>query len=422
MTAEIAVMNKLGVALAADSAATIGYQSGHKIYNSANKLFMLSAVHPVGIMVFGAAEFMHVPWETILKLYRLSIGAHKFATLQEYVPHFVKFLEDHQEEYFPPQLQEMILRNTLAQYLWSLRESVQIDEASAWENLITQKLNELHNLSPLDHVDEAYTSTLEQQVTQLFDQLYESIIKPTRMPPKLKKSLKQILLNLITKDIFPGNSSGVVFAGYGEKEIFPSVIETQMHSIFAKRLKFARRTEEQISVQMSALIRPFAQTEMVSAFIEGVNPEYQQTIEAYLSSLFNSYPGTLLKHLPDLNAEEKTNLANILKQVGVELFKDFTREMRNFRSKVYVNPVVTNIAFLPLDELASMAEALVNLTSFKRHVSPESETVGGPIDVAVISKKDGFVWIKRKHYFTPDLNKHFFDQHDRYLSEREDKK
>lgn len=63
---------------------------------------------------------------------------------------------------------------------------------------------------------------------------------------------------------------------------------------------------------------------------------------------------------------------------------------------------------LSKDELAAMAETLVNLTSFKRKITIGSETVGGPIDVAVISKGDGFVWIKRKHYFKPELNPHFF--------------
>ena len=51
-----------------------------------------------------------------------------------------------------------------------------------------------------------------------------------------------------------------------------------------------------------------------------------------------------------------------------------------------------------------MAEALINLTSLKRRVSPEEETVGGPTDVAVITKGDGMVWIKRKQYFPPELN------------------
>lgn len=59
------------------------------------------------------------------------------------------------------------------------------------------------------------------------------------------------------------------------------------------------------------------------------------------------------------------------------------------------------VAFLPLEEFVSMAESLVNLTSM------ESETVGGPIDVAVISKGDSFIWLNRKHYFDAQYNPHF---------------
>lgn len=61
----------------------------------------------------------------------------------------------------------------------------------------------------------------------------------------------------------------------------------------------------------------------------------------------------------------------------------------------------------PIDELADVAESLVSLTSLKRRVSMQLETVGGPVDVAVISRGDGFVWIKRKHYFQPEANQHF---------------
>ena len=41
-------------------------------------------------------------------------------------------------------------------------------------------------------------------------------------------------------------------------------------------------------------------------------------------------------------------------------------------------------------------------------MSPMEETVGGPVDVVFISKGDGLIWMKRKHYFNPDLNAHFF--------------
>lgn len=68
------------------------------------------------------------------------------------------------------------------------------------------------------------------------------------------------------------------------------------------------------------------------------------------------------------------------------------------------------VEFMPKPEMATMAEALVNLTSIKRRVSRGMETVRGPIDVAVISKAEGFVWVKRKHYFPDELNYRFFDR------------
>ena len=58
MTAEIAVLNKNGVALAADSTVTATDRAGTKTFDTVNKVFTLSKVHPVAIMVFGNAEFM----------------------------------------------------------------------------------------------------------------------------------------------------------------------------------------------------------------------------------------------------------------------------------------------------------------------------------------------------------------------------
>jgi hypothetical protein len=74
------------------------------------------------------------------------------------------------------------------------------------------------------------------------------------------------------------------------------------------------------------------------------------------------------------------------------------------KHQTHTAPVVRMVGSLPKDELAAVAEALVNITKFKRRITPESETVGGPIDVAIITRGDGFVWLRRKHYFDPALN------------------
>jgi hypothetical protein len=58
MTAEVAILNKAAVALAADSKVTIGSGGNEKTYDSVNKIFTLSKRHPVGIMIYGNADFM----------------------------------------------------------------------------------------------------------------------------------------------------------------------------------------------------------------------------------------------------------------------------------------------------------------------------------------------------------------------------
>ena len=63
----------------------------------------------------------------------------------------------------------------------------------------------------------------------------------------------------------------------------------------------------------------------------------------------------------------------------------------------YAQPLMTAVAALPRHDLAAMAEALVNLTAFRARMSvTQKEYVGGPIDIAVLSKGEGFVWAKRK--------------------------
>ena len=105
MTAEIAVLNNSAVALAADSLVTISQEQffscphcDHPIPKKdvktyeVNKLFTISKHHPVGIMVYDAAEFSQLPWETIIKAYRKNLGTASFDTIQEYAENFLDWI------------------------------------------------------------------------------------------------------------------------------------------------------------------------------------------------------------------------------------------------------------------------------------------------------------------------------------------
>ena len=114
-----------------------------------------------------------------------------------------------------------------------------------------------------------------------------------------------------------------------------------------------------------------------------------------------------------LNKKQSNSIDQISQQVNTiahNLLDKFYKEMAKYQQDAHVNPILMTVNILPKDELGAMAEALVNLTSLKRRVTTDEESVGGPTDVALISKGDGFIWLKRKHYFRPELNADFFSK------------
>ena len=59
---------------------------------------------------------------------------------------------------------------------------------------------------------------------------------------------------------------------------------------------------------------------------------------------------------------------------------------------------------MPLQDAIDLADFLVDLTIKFSRFMPGAPTVGGPIEIAAISKHEGFRWIKRKYYFKREYN------------------
>ena len=92
MTAEVAVLNRSAVALAADSKVFLGGGASEKTYDSVNKIFTLSKIHPIGVMIYGNADFMSFPWETIIKQYRHQKGKKDERTVDDWGGDFCRYL------------------------------------------------------------------------------------------------------------------------------------------------------------------------------------------------------------------------------------------------------------------------------------------------------------------------------------------
>jgi len=66
-------------------------------------------------------------------------------------------------------------------------------------------------------------------------------------------------------------------------------------------------------------------------------------------------------------------------------------------------PVV--FAPMPIQDAIDLAEFLVHTAINFSRFTPGPQVVGGPIEVAAITKHEGFKWIQRKHYYGAEFNR-----------------
>ena len=59
---------------------------------------------------------------------------------------------------------------------------------------------------------------------------------------------------------------------------------------------------------------------------------------------------------------------------------------------------------MPIQDAIDLAYFLVDASVKFAHFSLRPATVGGPIEVATITKHEGFKWVTRKHYFSAEFN------------------
>ena len=184
----------------------------------------------------------------------------------------------------------------------------------------------------------------------------------------------------------------------------PSISSIAIESMIENHPRFYPGPKERIGETSHACVIPFAQQEMVQTFMEGMDRDMLSLIQSSTADLFKGVMNNILieadKSIPKTGAGLVAKYKSKLDDLLNELFASWKQRCE----QEHWGPIMSIVSALPKDELASMAESLVNLTKFKRRGSTQKESVGGPIDVAVITKGDGFVWVKRKHYFESALN------------------
>ncbi|MCQ2132140.1 MAG: hypothetical protein MJY90_02270 [Bacteroidaceae bacterium] len=416
MTAIVGILNKRAAVIAADSALTVNHGETNSIYNDASKMFQLSDTNPVGVMLYNSVEFMGTPWDVIINMYRKSRGNKKYDTLKEYVNSFINFI---QEE---PMLKRVYdysnyLLSEMHMYYKFVHDEVvdavkaEVDEMDGpvddqtIDELLSKYLRTMFAQHVDTHLEHGTCSQLEKftlkdfrkcaadEITKLME-----LMKEEGLPDDMRSEWEEALYGFVRSQLF-AHETGLVFVGFGETEIYPSLISIKVSGIVDGKLlyTFSEEDETHISNDCSATIMPFAQTDVMLTMMKGIAPSLFNKSCDKVEEITEMTRDRLVEQMKAEGVPE-TAVAKIQEIDLSDINNDYCETMHGHIHEDFVEGLVDAVDSFNIENMANMAESLISITNLQRHITSSEETVGGPIDVAVITRADGFSWIKHKQW------------------------
>ncbi|MBE6494073.1 MAG: hypothetical protein E7Z84_05655 [Methanosphaera stadtmanae] len=203
----------------------------------------------------------------------------------------------------------------------------------------------------------------------------------------------------------------MVISGFNQDDLFPSSISFKIitidNSFVIEHIK-----ENSVNNETSVVLTLFAQVDTITNFLNGIQDSTSFQIITYFTNIIEEYSDKLIQVINSSNIidSEKSFKLNEINDEKNKICYDFSIFIDKLKKENH-NPIIKSMESLPKEELANLSESLINIISMKLKVQDNLETVGGDVDVAIITKGDGFIWTKHKHYFDKTLNPQFFRRH-----------
>ena len=402
MTSEVLIMTPSAVAMAADSVVTV---NGNKTYEGVNKLFMLSNNPPMGIMTYNNANFLNFPMETIIKDFRYKISENEFNTINDFKNSFNGYLDSLSSG--NDEIKSFSIMDKFNEFINQLDYDL-----SNFAMFINQFNNETININ-----NEKYEQLLfeNDEFKKVYDFKIREIANNIEYDTEI--DLVVLLKRLFIKRWVLDEFIGIVIAGFNKENLFPSYMHFKIIVLDGVKFIFDDFEQDCVGGETAVILKPFAQTNVISNFLNGIDVSTNYHIASYFNKVINDYSNNLVELIKTnrkINGKDEQEILSdleVLKKNNEQIVLDFVGFIDNIKDR-NSEPILRFIRALPKDELANLSESLINITSLKVRVQDNLETVGGNVDVAIITKGDGFVWTKRKHYFEKSLNPQFFNRKD----------
>lgn len=366
------------VVMASDSALTIG---DFKTYVGVNKVFELSDNPPMGIMIYNNADFLNIPIETLIKDFKKK---YKINSMNEFCEKFKKYLTNEPK------------KNSLVKI--SLEEKFKDFKYETKLFFKNVNINKFLNKNETSNNFNKYKNIIFKNNNELNN--FKNKMKKFSNQIKKDNKLYNYLLDAFI-DFILNNYTGISIVGFEKEKLLPSAFSFKIIYLYDDEFIFENIWKDEINNKNNVIVKPFAQIDVIESFLNGFDSETENLIKNYFKNAFKDYNNKLIELINnnnEINIKNKKYLYNLLKnnieqQETYNAYNeiiDIIKENNNF-------PIFSLISVLPKNELSDLAESLINITSLKRKIQKGLDSVGGDIDVAIITKNEGFKWSKGKH-------------------------
>lgn len=416
MTAQIVVLNQRGASVASDSLVTFGRSDTLRTMNAADKMFDAGPGHSVAVLHSGAAQFMQIHFEVLIAQWRRSLGD-PLPTLSDYATSYCSWLVE-QKHLFGGEPQDAMFTWLLDDVYLSIHRELRrrltgdslydepwdtIDVKAAVNSVVTARAETLAGGDMLPGIDVDATAewVLERtdRISASFDWIFNDVPRTEAADRIL---LEEIPLLVVTRAVPWEVDATVVFVGYGAHDTFPSYTSVIITGIINDTLMVRPFIDAQMTAQSRGIITTFGQDEAVQTFIRAYNYDFlsaaHKRLDSVLDDLLDSDTVTPAEDAGDTEDDAGADSEEPKSRSAYhqELDDDFT----NVSWEGFVKPMLDTVSVLSPSDMLRMAESLIGIQALRAATSTGLPSVGGPIDLALITRNEGVQWVRRKDHLT----------------------
>jgi hypothetical protein len=383
LTTEIAVLNRLGVALATDSAVTISGGNSSKVFNSADKLFELTCDYPVGVMVNGNMDCVGVPWEIIIKDFREAEGKSPRPDIKQWARELLAYAQgivqpsaDSESEFLVRTVSQEVrfLQDRILRELWpkltpsSVGKLIRELSARRTKELLGSGISEAHkDLNPQELADRhrAELSPL------IIDQLDPMVLDQEQ----ISDVIKQVIAAAITMST-PDLVTGIIVAGYGKDDRFPSISSFELGGAAFGKLRCSTISQRALvsSINRGHVVS-FAQNDVIERLLGGADPRFMLKVDEFIPAMLDKF-GKALSEIGAprrMSKAARASRADALREIAEVARDEYQKAAKEMQGDFKIE-FEQMIAMMPKIELVEFAEALVNITAIERKATADQGT------------------------------------------------